>query len=273
MSEEAISVTASVAGDATQEHAPAAHSDFQAESAPVVLRIEHLSMTFPGTKALNDVAVEIAEGEIHALVGQNGSGKSTLIKVLAGYHQADPGSQVWLNDEELGVADAAEARHHRLRFVHQDLGLFLELNAVDNLALRGEFLLGPVRNVKWSEQADITRKLLEPFDLDLDIGRPLSEATPVQRTIVAIAAALAGWEGGPGVLVLDEPTAVLPPADVERLLDIVRAGPQPWHQHPVRVAPPRRGLPGRRPRHRVAWGRGGREPADERPGHPDRWPS
>jgi ABC-type sugar transport system ATPase subunit len=186
-----------------------------------VLRIEHLSKTFPGTKALDDVALEVAEGEIHALVGQNGSGKSTLIKVLAGYHQADPGSHVWLNGEEFDVAKTADARHHRLRFVHQDLGLFLELNAVDNLALRGEFLLDPMRRVKWRAQAELTRTLLAPFDLDLDVSRPMSEATPVQRTIVAIAAALAGWEGGPGILVLDEPTAVLPPSDVERLLEIV----------------------------------------------------
>jgi ABC-type sugar transport system ATPase subunit len=218
VSEEAITVTAAAT---SEEHQPAEHSKFRAEIAPVVLRIEHLSKTFPGTKALDDVGLEIAEGEIHALVGQNGSGKSTLIKVLAGYHDSDPGSRLWLNNEELGVADGAEARHHRLRFVHQDLGLFLELNAVDNLALRGEFMLGPVRNVKWREQAEITRKLLAPFDLGMDESRPLSEATPVQRTIVAIAAALAGWEGGPGVLVLDEPTAVLPPVDVERLLDIV----------------------------------------------------
>jgi ABC-type sugar transport system ATPase subunit len=190
-------------------------------TAPSVLRIEHLSKTFPGTKALDDVSMEIAGGEIHALVGQNGSGKSTLIKVLAGYHPADHGSQVWLNGEPFDVAHVADASHHRLRFVHQDLGLFLELNAVDNLALRGEFLLDPLRRVKWKAQAELTRSLLDRFDLDLDLTRPLSEATPVQRTIVAIAAALAGWEGGPGVLVLDEPTAVLPPHDVVRLLEIV----------------------------------------------------
>jgi ABC-type sugar transport system ATPase subunit len=217
VSKEAIELAAAVT---TEEHHDIAPAEVRPD-APVVLRIANLSKTFPGTKALDAVSLEIGEGEIHALVGQNGSGKSTLIKVLAGYHQADQGSRVWLNGEEFDVADATDARHHRLRFVHQDLGLFLELNAVDNLALRGEFLLGPVRQVKWREQAELTRTLLAPFDLNLDVSRPLSEATPVQRTIVAIAAALAGWEGGPGLLVLDEPTAVLPPSDVERLLDIV----------------------------------------------------
>ena len=55
------------------------------------LRIEHLSKTFPGQVALDDVALDVGAGEVHALVGQNGSGKSTLIKILAGYHQPDPG--------------------------------------------------------------------------------------------------------------------------------------------------------------------------------------
>ena len=186
-----------------------------------VLRITGLSKTFPGTKALDDVTLEVAEGEIHALVGQNGSGKSTLIKVLAGYHRADPGAKAWLNGEPFDVADTADRRHHRLRFVHQDLGLFLELGATDNLALRGEFLLDPLHRIRWRAQAAVTRELLSQFDLDLDLNRPLAEATPVQRTVVAIAAALVGWEGGPGVLVLDEPTAVLPPHDVTRLLEII----------------------------------------------------
>jgi ribose transport system ATP-binding protein len=191
-------------------------------TAAPILRLEGLSKTFPGTKALDHVDLETGEGEIHALVGQNGSGKSTLIKVLAGYHRADPGAKAYLNDEEFDLADVARERHSQLRFVHQDLGLILQFSATENLALLGGFITGPLHKVRWKAQARRTWELLAPFDLKIDVNQPLAEATPVQRTVVAIAAALAGWEGGRGVLVLDEPTAVLPATDVDRLLEIVQ---------------------------------------------------
>src|SRR5262249_38703866 len=133
----------------------------------------------------------------------------------------DPGYTARLNHEALDLSGGSATSHERLRFVHQDLGLFLELSATDNLALRGEFRHGTTGLVSWRQQAELTRELLRQFDLDLDVSRPRGEASPVQRTIVAIAAALAGWHGGPGVLVLDEPTAVLPPPEVDRLLATV----------------------------------------------------
>ena len=68
----------------------------------------------------------------------------------------------------------------------------------------------------------MTRRLLERFDVDIDIHQPLAAATPVERTVVAIAAALQGWHGGGGLLVLDEPTAVLPHDEVERLFAVVQ---------------------------------------------------
>jgi ribose transport system ATP-binding protein len=108
-----------------------------------------------------------------------------------------------------------------LRFVHQDLGLILELSAQDNLALRGGFARGFGGRVLWRQQEAETRRVLAAFDVDLDIHRPLAAATPVERTVVAIAAALQGWDGG-GVLVLDEPTAVLPYDEVERLFEVVQ---------------------------------------------------
>src|SRR5215208_7929182 len=62
-----------------------------------VLSLENVSKTFAGTRALENVDLDIRAGEVHALVGQNGSGKSTLIKLLAGYHNPDPGSTARYN--------------------------------------------------------------------------------------------------------------------------------------------------------------------------------
>jgi ABC-type sugar transport system ATPase subunit len=187
-----------------------------------VLRIQHLSKTFPGTRALIDASLDIREGEIHALVGQNGSGKSTLIKVLAGYHDPDPGASAELDGKPFELGHTSDPAYERLRFVHQDLGLVLELNTMDNLALRNGFSRGRSGRILWNEQARVTRRLMAQFGVDLDIHLPLALATPVERTVVAIAAALQGWSGGRGVLVLDEPTAVLPHDEVERLFGFVR---------------------------------------------------
>src|SRR3954469_1458553 len=108
-----------------------------APAQPPVLRLEHLSKTFGGTRALRDVSLEIGPGEIHALVGQNGCGKSTLIKTLAGYHHADPRALAPPPPAPPAGPAAAPSplparsgpRHDSLRFVHQDLGLVTELSA------------------------------------------------------------------------------------------------------------------------------------------------
>ncbi len=187
-----------------------------------VLRLAALSKRFGGTQALDDVDLEVAPGEIHALIGPNGSGKSTLIKILAGYHHADPGAVAELDGEPFDLGQVTASRHDRLRFVHQELGLVGESSAIDNLALSHGFARTAFGNIRWPEMEKRTSALVERFGLGIDVRRPLAEATPVQRTVVAIAAALQGWEGRRGVLVLDEPTAVLPPGEVARLFDIVR---------------------------------------------------
>jgi ribose transport system ATP-binding protein len=116
--------------------------------------------------------------------------------------------------------------HHggraRLSFVHQDLGLVLELNTIDNLAMHGGFSRTRYGRVRWRQQAEQARRLMAPFGIDVDITAPLSRATPVERTIVAIAGALQAWDSAGGVLVLDEPTAVLPPHEVGQLFAIVK---------------------------------------------------
>ena len=99
------------------------------------LHIHSLSKTFPGQVALNDVALDIEEGEVHALVGQNGSGKSTLIKILAGFHQPDANFIVTMRGHDFAMGSAVAAHEAGIRFVHQDLGLVEAVSNVENLAL------------------------------------------------------------------------------------------------------------------------------------------
>lgn len=186
------------------------------------LRIEHLSKTFPGQSALVDVDLDVAAGEVHALVGQNGSGKSTLIKVLAGYHQPDPGASAWANGEPLTLGDGDAAAAAGIRFVHQDLGLIGNLSTVENIALTVGYTTGFGGKIRWREEVRRAREAMDALGLgSIDVKKPVDSLPPSQKTAVAIARAISGWEEGANLLVLDEPTATLPGADVERLFEVI----------------------------------------------------
>ena len=120
------------------------------EHGEVVLDLRNVSKTFPGTKALDGVGLQVRAGEIHALVGQNGSGKSTLIKILAGFHHADHGASATVKGAGFRLGDAAAAHAAGLRFVHQDLGLVDSLDCVDNLALGAGYATGFGGRIRWN---------------------------------------------------------------------------------------------------------------------------
>lgn len=188
-----------------------------------LLSIRNVSKTFPGQRALDDVSLDLEGGEVCALVGQNGSGKSTLIKVLAGYHEPDRGGTV-----VFGGREHALGRHHgdhwrrHLRFIHQDLGLVPTLGVLDNLALGTGYVTRPMLGIDWRHEERHARGLLKDFGVDVDPHTPVGRLTPVQRTLIAIVRALRDWDDAQGVLVLDEPTATLTPAEVEPLFAAVR---------------------------------------------------
>jgi ribose transport system ATP-binding protein len=188
-----------------------------------MLRIEHLSKTFPGQVALSDVGLDVEAGEVHALVGQNGSGKSTLIKILAGFHQPDAdGATAWVDGEPLTLGDGHAAAAAGIRFVHQDLGLVGMLNAVENIAITAGYQTGRGGRIRWADEVKRTRAALDALGLaDIDVKAPIDSLPPSHRTAIAIARALVGWESGANLLILDEPTATLPGDDVQRLFKVI----------------------------------------------------
>jgi len=186
-----------------------------------LLNIDRVTKTFGEQVALDDVSLTIEPGEVHALVGENGSGKSTLIKVLSGYHLPDRGS-ITIDGESLTLGSAAESQRMGMRFVHQNLGLIEELDVVDNLGLVAGFATGPVWTVKRREQEKIARRLLAQIGVDIELTKLAAALRPVERSALAIARALDSTSGEIRLLVLDEPTAALPPVEVSALFRVIR---------------------------------------------------
>ena len=180
-------------------------------SPEVTLAVRDLSKRFGGTQALAHVDLTVMRGEIHALLGANGAGKSTLIKILAGVHRAD-GGEITLG----GVPFDAAARH-RISFVHQDLALIGSMSVGENIAMTA----GYPRRARLIDWGAVNRRAAEAFErlgCVIPLNRKITELGQAERSIVAIARALIDRAD---LLVLDEPTASLPEADVARLFAVL----------------------------------------------------
>jgi ribose transport system ATP-binding protein len=189
-------------------------------------RATNISKSFPGTRALDQVSIEVRPGEVHGLIGGNGSGKSTLIKILSGIYVADPGGRV-----EIGAGSCAAdevtpefARDNGLHVVHQDLGVFPDLSVAENLTLGNRYERRPIGLIRWSEVRRRAERLIEQFEIDVRPDESMRAVRQSSRTLIAIARACQDEQTrGPGLLILDEPTASLPAHEVAVLLGKLRS--------------------------------------------------
>ncbi|UHS63140.1 sugar ABC transporter ATP-binding protein [Agrobacterium vaccinii] len=194
-----------------------------------VLTMKKIRMRFGSYDALKGVSLSIQRGEVFGLLGQNGSGKSTMIKVLAGFHQPEPASEVILWGQKMPLPlDPMEIKKRGVAFVHQHLGLVPSLTVLENMRVTALGQKTPWF-VNWKKEAASIAKLFAEFDLSIDPFQTVANLPPVERAFVAIIRAFedlrasdAGY-GGEGILVLDEPTPFLPAEDVQRLFALIRS--------------------------------------------------
>ena len=200
-----------------------AQSGNEAAVQPPAVRFEGISKRFGGTVALDDVSFDVASGAVHALLGGNGSGKSTLIKILSGVYRADSG---WV--EVNGHRHAADhttadwARAVNVHVVHQGIGIFPDLSVADNFALShgyGARTFGPIASRKLFIEV---QEKLTYFELDVSPRARMGELPAALQTMVAVARALPSENEAGAILVLDEPTAALPPSQEHMLLEAIR---------------------------------------------------
>ncbi len=186
------------------------------DQSPIRLQMRDVCKRFGATVALEDVSIEVAAGQVLALVGENGAGKSTLMKVCSGAVKADSG-QMWLDGAPYRPSNPLEARRAGVAMIYQELSLTPHLNVQENIMLGMEpATLGVVR---WKQVRQRAIEAIKEFDNpELTPDARVSNLSVGSQQLVEIARALAI---GCRVLVLDEPTSSLTQQDVERLFEII----------------------------------------------------
>ncbi|MFV0389670.1 MAG: xylose ABC transporter ATP-binding protein [Pyrinomonadaceae bacterium] len=182
-----------------------------------LLEMRGIIKEFPGVKALDDVNLDLYEGEFHALVGENGAGKSTLMKVLSGvYPFGTYSGDIIINDNVKQFATIREAEDAGISIIFQELSLVKELTVAENIFLGRE----PNRFgiINRTEVFQRSTKLLKELNLNINPQTEVGKLGIGQQQLVEIAKALSQ---NAKILVLDEPTAALTESEVELLFSIL----------------------------------------------------
>ena len=182
-----------------------------------LLRLAGVVKRYPTVTALGGVRLEVAEGEIHAVLGENGAGKSTLMKTIYGVVQPDAGAIEW-RGAPVSIADPVAARGLGIAMVFQHFALFESLTVAENIALALPGRFGA--SLGLSELAARIVEVSRRYGLPVNPWRSVHELSVGERQRAEIVRCLLQ---SPCLLIMDEPTSVLTPQAVEQLFDTLRA--------------------------------------------------
>ncbi|MDF2633682.1 MAG: Monosaccharide-transporting ATPase [Pelosinus sp.] len=185
----------------------------------VILDMMHITKSFPGVKALNNVNLQVKKGEIHALVGENGAGKSTLMKVLSGvYPHGTYTGEIRYNGKLCEFKDIKESEKLGIVIIHQELALIPYLSIAENIFLGNE--QGKNGLIDWHATTAHTKELLVKVGLHELPTTLITNIGVGKQQLVEIAKALSKKVQ---LLILDEPTAALNEDDSDNLLKLLLA--------------------------------------------------
>ena len=185
--------------------------------AKILLEMKNITKTFPGVKALDNVNLQVEEGEIHALVGENGAGKSTLMNVLSGiYPYGSYEGNIIYDGEICKFNTIKDSEHKGIVIIHQELALIPSMTIGENMYLGNE--RGRSFSINWNETYGEADKYLKIVGLEESSRTLIKDIGVGKQQLVEIAKALAK---NAKLLILDEPTASLNEDDSKALLDLL----------------------------------------------------
>jgi monosaccharide-transporting ATPase len=179
-----------------------------------ILKMEGISKSFPGVKALDKVDFALRKGEIHALMGENGAGKSTLIKVITGVYEKDTG-QITIDGKPIHFKSPQEAQNMGIGTVYQEIALCPNLTVAENMFIgRGQYAF-----VQWKQMNEKAAQLLSSLGIPASPTQELSSCSLAVQQMIAIARAV---DMDCKIIILDEPTSSLDEDEVNKLFELMR---------------------------------------------------
>ncbi|AZO94963.1 sugar ABC transporter ATP-binding protein [Halocella sp. SP3-1] len=180
-----------------------------------ILQLKNITKKYPGVVALDNVSLDIKEGEVHALVGENGAGKSTLIKTCTGAITPNKG-KIIIDGKEFTKMSPKSSEENGISVIYQEFNLVGELSVAENI-----FLGSAIRNGIVIDEEAMVKKSKEIFDqLNIDINPKslVKDLTVGYQQIVEIAKALSKKAR---ILIMDEPSAPLTKSELKHLFVMV----------------------------------------------------
>ncbi|ONI43337.1 D-xylose ABC transporter ATP-binding protein [Candidatus Epulonipiscioides gigas] len=177
--------------------------------------MKNITKIFPGVKALDNVTLDLNQGEVHALCGENGAGKSTLMKILSGVHQASEGT-IFIEGNQVYLNGTKSAQELGISIIFQEFNLCEHLSISDNIWLdRQPQKFGLINDRKMHK---MTSEILKELGISINPKTPVSELSVAQQQMVEIAKAISFDSK---ILVLDEPTAALTDSEIDSLFEVI----------------------------------------------------
>ncbi len=178
------------------------------------IELKNITKTFGNVIANKDISLKVNRGEILSILGENGSGKTTLMNMIAGIYYPDSG-HIYIDGKETVIKSPRDAFSHGIGMIHQHFKLVDIFSATENILLGlkddGKF------NIK--ESAIKVKNICDQYGFELDLDKKIYEMSVSEKQTVEIVKVL---YRGANILILDEPTAVLTPQEIQKLFAILR---------------------------------------------------
>jgi len=184
---------------------------------PTLLKMSHISKSYPGVKAVNDVSIDLHAGEVLGLMGENGAGKSTLIKLLAGAEIMDLG-EVFIDEKKVDINSPKSSQENGVSVIYQELITMDTLSVAENIFVGQLPVNKNTKLIDWKTAEQKSSEVLSLLNSDINPKSIVDTLSIYEKQIVEVAKAI---HKNARVLVMDEPTAALSEKDSKSLFKVI----------------------------------------------------